>query len=250
MREGVPARMVAPLREVPALLQGLPVLELAEWREQFGVVAGVSRAGRNFTLEGPEDPAAWRTLLRALGPAWIGLVVSHQVHGDRVLTHRSSSGVNVLSEADGHVTSTRGLALAVTVADCVPIYLLHPPTATVGLLHAGWRGTASGVLERGLDVMCEQGPGTMRELVMHCGVAICGACYEVGPEVFAALHGEPAQRGRLDLRGELARRAVDAGVGHVSVSPWCTAHDSALYSHRASGGAAGRLAAFLGSPTA
>ena len=49
---------------------------------------------------------------------------------------------------DGWVTTAPGVLLTVTVADCIPVYLAVPGKA-VALLHAGWRGTAGGILARG-----------------------------------------------------------------------------------------------------
>lgn len=97
---------------------------------------------------------------------------------------------------------------------------------------------------------------------MHCGVGICGACYEVGPEVLDQLGATPdplgpgasagpRSSGRADLRALLAGQAAALGLGAVSVSPWCSAHDRAqFFSHRASGGRDGRMIAYLGLPLA
>jgi copper oxidase (laccase) domain-containing protein len=144
------------------------------------------------------------------------------------------------------VTAQASVLLAVTVADCVPVSLVDPVMRRVGLLHAGWRGTAAGVLERGVAAMGEG--ASARALRVHLGPAICGLCYEVGPEVFAAL-GEPApaEPTPLDLRAVLARRAVVLGVApeHVTVSAHCTrCTGSELFSHR--GGDRGRQVGYLG----
>jgi copper oxidase (laccase) domain-containing protein len=84
---------------------------------------------------------------------------------------------------------------------------------------------------------------------MHCGIGICGSCYEVGSEVMAGC-GMPTQGSgpwHIDLRERLAEQAKTVGLSRVSVSNWCSAHDrSAFYSHRASGGTDGRMVAYLG----
>jgi hypothetical protein len=87
-------------------------------------------------------------------------------------------------------------------------------------------------------------------VAVHLGVGICGACYEVGPEVAWAVRGEGAPgKVHLDLRGELAARARRLGVAEVTVSRYCTAHDGArFFSHRGSGGDGGRMVAYLGRP--
>ena len=71
----------------------------------------------------------------------------------------------------------------VTVADCVPIYLVAPAKGAIALLHAGWRGTAAGILANGLQLLHDHAGVEPPEVVMHAGVAISGPCYEVGAEV-------------------------------------------------------------------
>jgi len=86
--------------------------------------------------------------------------------------------------------------------------------------------------------------------VLHCGVAICAGCYEVGPEVVRAVEGRIVRgKAHLDLRAVLARRAEAAGVREISVSPLCTVCDAErFFSHRSSGGGSGRQLAYLGRP--
>ena len=89
-------------------------------------------------------------------------------------------------------------------------------------------------------------PGAVR---VHLGPAICGACYEVGPEVLGAFGKAQKGRGQLDLRGWLRGQAIDCGVreDRITVSTWCTRCGAEwLHSHRGSAGTAGRMAAFLG----
>ena len=89
------------------------------------------------------------------------------------------------------------------------------------------------------------------DVLMHCGIGICGPCYEVGSEVMAGCgvpHAEPGPW-HLDLRDVLAGQAADLGVGRITVSSWCSAHDRpSFYSHRASRGTDGRMVAYLGIP--
>jgi copper oxidase (laccase) domain-containing protein len=85
---------------------------------------------------------------------------------------------------------------------------------------------------------------------MHCGVAIGEANYEVGVAVIEQLGlGSTTGTRTVDLRQILARRAQAAGVGKVTLSPWCTYGDSQLFwSHRRNPAAAGRMIAYLGRP--
>ena len=235
----------------------VPRFELAEWKDRFGVLAGITGRGEDpapfdLGLAGRTAPVGevmgrWRAFRGSL-PEFPGIVLARQVHGTAVLWHAAASGLVILTEADGHATATPGLLLAVSVADCIPIYLVDPARRTIALLHAGWRGTAAGILARGLALLGEQG-SSPKNVVMHCGVGICGPCYEVGSEVLegCGLPVPAGGRGPLDLRAALAVQARELGVGEVSASPLCTRHDgSAFFSHRGSGGADGRMVAYLG----
>lgn len=250
MTAGRPRR----LDEEPVAAGRIPRYQIPAWGSALGIVAGVTAAGPDFRLA-PHSaavaaPERWRELIADAGEGFRSGVVARQVHGSEVRAwHRDlASGLAVAEGVDGHVTTDTGILLTVTVADCVPVYLVQSESGAVALLHAGWRGVAGGILEAGVAQLLEVGGGSARTVVMHCGISICGSCYEVGSEVFEALGMRvPPGRGRLDLRLELARRARELGVGSVTVSGWCTAHDGGrFHSHRGSAGAAGRMAAYLG----
>ncbi len=167
------------------------------------------------------------------------LATAHQVHGAVVERHDAGwRGWLRLRGVDGHVTRTPGTALAVTIADCTPVFVAHPGGA-IAALHAGWRGTAARILDVGLDALGAMGfPAD--ECVVHLGPSICGPCYEVGPEVLSAVYGKPATgKGQLDVREVLREQAWRRGVNQVSSSPACTrCHADRFFSHR--GGDPGR----------
>lgn len=244
------------VREVPQAEP--PALVCPVWAERFPWLA----QGTTVRGDGPEPfdlgifsdaspPRAvlgsWERLRRETGFARV--VHAHQVHGAAVRVHDSGPpGLHLAEPCDGHATAAGGTLLAVTVADCVPISVVDPRRRAVALLHAGWRGVAAGILERGVAVLEERVGSMAADLLVHLGPAICGRCYEVGPEVFRGLGlPEPPGPALLDLRAALADRAVAAGVGeeNVSVSAHCTrCGGSGLFSHR--GGDRGRQAGYLG----
>jgi len=251
-------RPPASLRE-SATGRSIPTLELGEWAERFGLTAGITTrdGGFNLGLLTP-DPAAdvlerWRSFAAAMAPAYPTVAAGFQVHGRAVARHAAPPpGWVVRDGVDGHATRDAGVLCCVSVADCVPVYLAHPPSGALALLHAGWRGVAARVLEAGLDALRALGASRPEDVVMHCGVSICGDCYEVGPEVLTTVTGRPAAApGRLDLRTVLAAQARDAGIRDVSRSAWCAGHDAdRFFSHRRSGGTDGRMLAYLGRPIA
>jgi YfiH family protein len=153
--------------------------------------------------------------------------------------------------ADGHASSAAGALLLITVADCVPIYLIAPEQRAIALLHAGWRGAACGILSRGVAMLKTHASAHSHDIVMHCGVAISGEMYEVGNDVLAAVDKPTHASGHsyLDLRSILTEQAEALGIGEVTSSTLCTASRRDLFfSHRGSGGMDGRMAAYLGIP--
>jgi len=246
--------------EVP-VAAGVPLWEVPGWFDRYGVTAGITGRGTDpgapFDLglwtENPvrEVMERWRQF-RAQFSSQQSFVMSHQVHGDRVQWHECDRpGWTILEGADGHGTTLPGCLLLVTVADCVPVYLVAPRRRAVALLHAGWRGTAAGIVARGADLLRERAGVPASELVMHVGIGICGRCYEVGSEVMAAMGRAAAGPGpwHLDLRSVLQEQADLLGVEAVTVSSRCTACDRGqFFSHRGSGGRDGRMVAYLGWP--
>ena len=236
----------------------VPSRPVSRWTERFPwITAGMTHRG---TGESPFDlrlfgdtvpPAAgrrWEALLTATGFP----VAAHarQVHGTRIALHTAlREGLQSGGEpADGHATSASGVLLGVTVADCVPVYLVDPERRAVALLHAGWRGAAAGIMGAGVGTLARRFGTRPADLQLHLGPAICGGCYEVGPEVFRAL-GLPAPPGPepVDVRGVLTGQARALGVprGRISVSGVCTlCGDGGYFSHRRGDGE--RQAAFLG----
>lgn len=234
----------------------VPRFEIAAWRE-FGVVAGITGRGSgsppfDLGLAGTATPVGvvmdnWRRLLQSV-PEFHAVILARQIHGTSIRWHAGGAGLVIQYDLDGHATDRPGCLVAVTLADCIPVYIVDPVRRQVCLLHAGWRGTAAGILPAGLAEMRAHG-SSVENMLIHCGIGICGKCYEVGSEVFVSCGLTPPNgaRGYLDLRDVLIRQARQAGVSKISTSPLCSAHGSDhFFSHRASGGADGRMVAYLG----
>src|SRR4029079_6989787 len=162
------------------------------------------------------------------------LATANQVHGADVLVHQTCwAGWLRAGDADGHASVDRGTALAVSVADCVPVFVAHPSGA-IAMLHSGWRGTAGRIVERGIAALVNRGfPAS--ELFVHTGPAICGKCYEVSADVYAQLTGrDPGKPTTVDLRALIADHARAIGVKQFSTTASCTRCDNdRFFSHRA-----------------
>ncbi|HTS90176.1 MAG TPA: polyphenol oxidase family protein [Gemmatimonadales bacterium] len=238
----------------------VPRFEIPEWRERYGVVAGVTGRGdgpgRGFDLglwtDAPVGEVMTRwAQFRRVEPGFSGVVLGNQVHGIEVMCHPGGTGWIQVEGIDGHVTAAPGLLLTVTVADCIPVYLVAPEVPAVALVHSGWRGTAGGILQRAVEKLGEVYQAAVDNMVMHCGVGICGACYEVGREVMDGCGIEAVGSGpwHAELRAILAEQGRGLGLRHISTSHWCSRHDMRhFYSHRGSGGRDGRMVAYLGLP--
>lgn len=238
----------------------VPRYEVPGWRDRFGVVAGITGrgegGGRGFDLglwtDAPvgEVMTRWRAFRQA-EPGFRATILGNQVHRTDVAWHAGGAGWVQIDGVDGHATATPGLLLTVTVADCIPVYLVDPRRRAIALLHSGWRGTAGGILERGVAALVERCGSDVENIVLHCGVSICGSCYEVGSEVMigCGLATDGPGPWHADLRAVVADRAAALGIREVSTSQFCSSHDRPLfYSHRASRGADGRMVAYLGLP--
>ena len=202
---------------------------------------------------------------RARLAAQVGAPIAYawQVHGNRVLslsdedrqawaapTPPISAG-----EADAMVMSTRGLGLAVLVADCVPVLLADAKAGIVAVAHAGRRGIELDVIGQTVAALRARGANT-DGLAAAIGPAICGNCYEVPEDMredLASLVPAAWAQTRLgtpglDLPAAAAYQLKAAGVTRVTRLEVCTYEDERMFSHRRAthfGQRTGRQAGFV-----
>jgi YfiH family protein len=159
------------------------------------------------------------------------LAQARQVHGTAVV----EADPGAVAEADGQVTAQYGVAAMALTADCLPIALVAPEG--VGMLHAGWRGLANGVIANGVDALRTLGAERISAAI---GPGAGPCCYEVGDEVRAAF----GTNGRTaDLKAIARARLEEAGVAMVHDCGLCTMHDpDRFFSHRRDRGITGRQA--------
>lgn len=220
------------------------------------------------------DPASLaenqRRLAQSVGFDPAGLYQTRQVHGDRVVFVDGATPTDVVSheEADALVARTavapRGtsvagarLAVAVRVADCVPILIADGSGTSVAAVHAGWRGVVNHVVRAAISAL----EGEPRELLCAIGPSIGGCCFEVDDAVADAIAGASsadaiAARTRpgkvlVDLRRAVRAQLRDLGVPEEAIddpagSDACTRCDrERFYSYRRDGDASGRLVAVI-----
>lgn len=207
----------------------------------------------------------YRRLCAAAGFDAASMVSSAQVHRSvvrRVGRQNRGEGFARPKPAgvDGMVTDETGVTLVTHHADCVPLYFADPVRRAIGLAHAGWRGTAARIGAETVRTLAREYGSRPEDLVCVIGPSIGPCCFEVDSpvyQIFAAM-GDLAPREwiredgggkyRIDLWEANRRILMRAGVPeqNISVSGLCTrCHSDLLFSHRATGGKRGGLAAFL-----
>jgi YfiH family protein len=170
----------------------------------------------------------------------------HQVHGADVVGATAPTPLRFQHpRADGQVTDQPGVALCALTADCLPIALAGAGGGqVVAMLHAGWRGLATGVIAAGVAAVRELGGDGELSAAIGPGAGPC--CYETGEEVHAAFADiAEAHHGRkLDLKAVAQHQLRAAGVAHVADIGLCTicSDPGLLFSHRRDQGITGRQA--------
>src|SRR5262249_7281140 len=137
-----------------------------------------------------------------------GMASLKQIHSAIAL--RADRADECVGEGDALVTNQSGVALSVRTAHCFPILLAGPEHGAVAAIHAGWRGTAAGIVIRTLERMCREFDTDPRNVVAAVGPGIGACCYQVGQDV-AAQFGL-SQAGPLDLAENNIRQLREAGV--------------------------------------
>ena len=207
-----------------------------------------------------------RRFAAAVGTDPGALVKTRQVHGAYI---RPVTRADVQSDlaapgavaADGLVTDESGLCLTVFSADCIPVLLYDPVGRCVAAAHAGWRGTAAGIVARAVEVMTADYGCDPGNILAAIGPGISTCCFEthrdvpdglrsgLGEEAEAFIHPLPGgEKYKVDLKGANARWLERAGLkpDHIAVCPACTACNPGDFgSHRVVGERRGSMAAMI-----
>jgi len=193
-----------------------------------------------------------RRFCAALGFRPEQMAWSKQVHGDQVRRVFGSGG----SEGfDALVTNVPGILLAVSVADCTPILVYNKRQKVVAAIHAGWRGTVAEIIVKTLIIMEKEFEIRSEDCFAYVGACIDECSFEVGDEV-AAEFAQPFKRFDVEL-GKFFVNLKKANVAQliafgipenqIEISPYCTVlHHEDFFSHRKSGGQAGRGMGVIG----
>ena len=202
----------------------------------------------------------------AAGFDFNSLVASSQDHHTNIrCVEEKDKGIGIyrpkdMQSVDGLLTNVKNITLVTYYADCTPIFYLDPKNKVIGLAHAGWRGTVLGIAPKMIETMKEKYNSNPSDIICAIGPAIGKCCYEVDEPVyekFAAIDGidiesisKPTMQGKymIDLWNTNKYRLMSCGIReeNIEVGDICTkCRSDLLFSHRATNGKRGTLAAML-----
>ncbi len=214
--------------------------------------------GRELQLRGDDERARedWARVAEAIGVTQEQLWRMKQVHGCDVFTVNGSTPS--APQVDALVTDRGDVALAVQVADCVPLLLADPRTGAVAATHAGWRGTAANIAGATVARLAREYGAQPADLIAAIGPSIGACCFQVGPDVRDAFltnaraddeverwfAPDTGDRLRLDIWQANRDQLVRAGLSpeRVHVAALCTAtHRAHFFSYRREQQSTGRM---------
>ena len=195
------------------------------------------------------------------------LLTINQVHGNDVLIiNKPTRDTFTLSKtsADAIITNQCGIAIGVLTADCVPILLADPVKKIIGVVHAGWKGTAKGVVQKTVETMVKQFGSDKKALLAAIGPSIGSCCYKVDEVVAKEFGGNeyliplypPLKKGEskgdfewgLDLKRANFIQLLNMGIleKNISVENLCTScRNDLFFSYRKDGKITGRQLNFI-----
>lgn len=235
-----------------------------------GVSEGIfSSMNLSFTRGDKEEAVLenYKRISEAIGFSYHNIVCADQTHTTnvRIVTNEDiGKGVTRprdYSNIDGLITNIPGIVLCTVYADCVPLYFVDPVNRAIGLSHSGWKGTVGKIGQSTIDAMKREFGTDPADVIAAIGPSICMDCYEVSQDValefkdnFSSIIIEKIlykkENGKYQLDLWKANEAIMLGCGigkeNIQITDICTCCNSELlFSHRASQGKRGNLAAFL-----
>jgi YfiH family protein len=260
---------------------------LQSWCEPDGLTAGFTkRQALNTALhigDNPESVGRNRDkIVQELGWSLEAFTCAEQVHSNHVhVVTREDRGrgredrLSAIPDTDAMITNEPDILLAMFFADCVPLYFYDPVTGSMGLAHAGWKGTVAEVAVSTVNKMTDIYGALPENMIAAIGPSIGRCCYEVDESVLEQVrpllsatqmsnsqdenlqgaHHEIikqqpfSSRAYLDLKHLNQQIMIKAGImpSNIEISSWCTAcHVDTFYSHRKEKGATGRMMSWMG----
>ncbi len=212
----------------------------------------------NMSLGLGDDPAAVSKNRKKI-PLCAGggvPVFMDQVHGTDVFVLKKGDGGGESKSpgtvrADAIVTDIRGRILVVQVADCQPVFLYDPVRRVIANIHAGWRGSIHGILQKTVDAMREAFKCRPKDLTACIGPSLGPCCAEFvhfEKEIPPALWGYKDRRHHVDFWGITRDQLIDQGLlrENVHISGLCTRCRTDLFFSYRKEKVTGRFAGVIG----
>ena len=195
-----------------------------------------------------------KRLLKKIFSEETHIIVLQQVHGNRCLTIKKGDELKKKYKGDAILTDRKDIFLTISVADCLPIFLVEPKRKMVGLIHAGWRGTLLGIAKQAIRKAKNEFGCIPEDCTLLFVPAILRCCYEISDGI-AILFDEdclirsPGEKPKLDLIYANLKQFLNCGVKRKKIfaTKDCTCCNKEIFhSFRRDGNEAGRMRAFLG----
>lgn len=179
----------------------------------------------------------------------VPLVLVQQVHGRRIKTIRTKpkTGLSYFSGFDALITEKRDLMLGILTADCLPVFIFDRRNKAIGLVHAGWRGIAQGIVPATIAKMKRFYHSQPTDLVIGIGPHISRHNYEVDADTAKKLGLKAKGKIRVSLAGLVKDQLKQIGVPgrSITATALCTYASKQCYSYRRQGKETGRMLSFL-----
>lgn len=235
----------------PAIFASIPGVRASMSTRHGGV--SPQPLGMNLSLNVGDDESNVRRnrslFLGTLGRGEQETAFAGQCHSATVMKVERAG---LHPSCDALYTRQKGIVLAVSIADCVPILLANRKGTAIAAVHAGWRGSKQRILVNAIGRLRQELSVAPADLLAFIGPSAGPCCYEVGPDVSALFHDGTvhvsATRTTLDLKQENRRQLELAGVppGQIEVDDRCTiCGEEVFHSFRRDGVRSGRMLAAI-----
>jgi polyphenol oxidase len=180
----------------------------------------------------------------ALGLSVDNVGYQRQIHSD-IVHVAECAGDNGASDA--LITDKKYLGLAVSVADCTPVFLYDFKNKAIAVVHSGWRGTESKILEKTLLKLQKEYNSKPENIAAYIGPSVSQINYKVGIEVAEKFNSTFVRSNKekylLDVSGINYKMLLDFKIpkNQIQKSELCTYEfNDLLHSYRRDGNLSGR----------
>jgi len=212
-----------------------------------GITAGTSlKASGDFKLGKSKDER--EVFLNSVGVEFYSLVALEQTHSNRVHCYQEGG---LITDADAVITDKSGVVLTIQTADCCPVFVYDKSNTAVGLIHAGWKGIQTGIVQNTIEALNREYGLTSENLQCFIGPTIGSCCYEFAKDYvpeFKPFIEERDQRGFLNIpelvKGQLIQLGIkESNILNSKICTSCSGDD--FFSYRRDGKQTGRMISYI-----